>query len=388
MMNVKRVVIVFLTAVAAMSVSASDVVKRWGDGALEWTDFAGAAEGKPVMSAFKGRLEFDHGAISPAGGPTVIAVMDKAESYAEPAGRIPRMLRYHRLQFDMLEIVCRRLQAELDGGISGSEADARLAYYQRLYDEQMADLARATVNGSNELRMRDYENAARAALAGHSVASVSDRHSGDFFVGWFAGTGALIPTGEIADLLDYAWVFNAGFYGGYRRWVLKADISYGQPSLKDVFADPLNRPWGEGHRYMATNPNARQLSGTVSVGFRVVDTKRFSIAPHIGGGWTNYSWNFGDFEFLQEEDEWVMASPMRKETFGNFNVMCEIDFDWRFHATAIDGKGLFGNGRRQYVSSLRLTPYLMRQAYSSLSPERKGFQIGIHLTYSGFMTGF
>ena len=43
MMNVKRVVIVFLTAVAAMSASASDVVKRWGDGALEWTDFAGVA---------------------------------------------------------------------------------------------------------------------------------------------------------------------------------------------------------------------------------------------------------------------------------------------------------------------------------------------------------
>ena len=64
----------------------------------------------------------------------------------------------------MLEIVRRRLQADLNSGMTGIEADNRVAYYQRIYNEQTSDLARATVNGSNDQRLQQYEYMTRKQL--------------------------------------------------------------------------------------------------------------------------------------------------------------------------------------------------------------------------------
>lgn len=389
--------LLILSAVSAFALVVRAETRQWDEGELRWSDFKGNPAIKATPTYFKGFLKVVTD-IEQEGtsrfrtelkyATSAVALMDMTQSYADSVARTPQMLRYHQLQFDMLEIVRRRLQADLNSGMAGIEADNRTAYYQRIYEEQLLDLAQSTVNGSNDRRLQDYEYLVRKQLDEYLRPAVPEVSPGAFHVGWFAGTGVLIPTGEIADLFDYAWVFNIGLQGGYRRWVLKADISYGQPKLENPLADPFGRTLAENRRYQADGSYAKQLSGSVSIGYRVVDSKRFAVTPHIGGGWVNYSWNYAEFENTQPGQPatgWEMASPMSKDSFHNFNFMCGVDLDWRFH-TVVSDKPFFLSGRReQYTSSIRLTPYLMRQSYSSLSPEAKGFQIGVHLTYSGFI---
>lgn len=214
--------------------------------------------------------------------------------------------------------------------------------------------------------------------------AVPEVKPGKFSYGWYIGTGALIPTGEIADAFGYAWLFNIGLTAGYDRLFLKADISYGQPRLDDMRGELFGR-----EKEWAVNRYANQLSGVVALGYRVLDTKRFAITVNVGGGWTNYAWDVADFVVNTDnpgnnpETEFVRNSEIRRNTIHNFNYMAGLDFDWNFH-TVVSDKPFFLSGRReQYTSSLRLSPYFMHQKYSKLSPQRSGYQVGIMLTYSG-----
>ena len=316
--------------------------------------------------------------------------MDCNASYADSAYRTDQMLRYHQLQFDMLEIVRRRLQADLNSGMTGIEADNRVAYYQRIYNEQTSDLARATVNGSNDQRLQQYEYMTRKQLEEQLLPNVPEVKPGDWQAGWFVGTGCLIPTGGISDLFNYAWLFNIGLSGGYKNLILKADISYGQPDIHnftDYNFNPFNKTTAEGNRYQSLNKYTKLLSGSVSLGYRVIDVKRFAITPHIGGGWTNYAWNSGEFKEFEENGEtvWKLVTESQKESFHSFNFMAGIDFDWRFHTTVSDKSSFLSGRREQYTSSVRLTPYVIYYNYGSLSPAIKGVHFGINLTYSGFI---
>ena len=313
------------------------------------------------------------------------AEMDKSQSYADSAYRSDRMLRYHQLQFDLLELMRRRLQADLNTGMTGIEADKRVAYYQNLYDEYIADIAQRTVNGSNDNRLQEEEYFVRKQLDEFLLPAVPEVKPGKFSYGWYIGTGAFIPTGDIADAFGYSWLFNIGLTAGYDRLFLKADISYGQPRLDNI----RNELFGRENEW-AVNRYANQLSGVVAIGYRVLDTKHFAITINVGGGWTNYAWDVADYihnpdpeEAMNPETEYVINSEIRRNTIHNFNYMAGLDFDWNFH-TAVSDKPFFLSGRReQYTSSLRLSPYFMHQKYSKLTPGRRGFQVGIMLSYSG-----
>ena len=256
--------------------------------------------------------------------------------------------------------------------------------YQNLYDEYVADIAVRTVNGSNDNRLQEEEYFVRKQLDAFLLPAVPEVKPGKFSYGWYIGTGALIPTGDIADAFGYAWLFNIGLTAGYDRLFLKADISYGQPRLDDVRKELFGR-----ENEWAVNRYANQLSGVVALGYRVLDTKHFAITVNVGGGWTNYAWDVADFVLNTDnpdnnpEIEYVRNSEIRRNTIHNFNYMAGLDFDWNFH-TAVSDKPFFLSGRReQYTSSLRLSPYFMHQKYSKLSPQRSGYQIGIMLSYSG-----
>lgn len=388
----KRLSICLIALYAVLSATAD--TRQWEEGPLRWSDFSGNPVMKATPTYFKGELkivtDIEQKETSRFSSETTfaisaVAVMDKSSSYADTAYCSPQALRYHQLQFDMLEILRRRLQSDLNNGMAGLEADSRRAYYQRIYEEQLSDLARATVNGSNDRRLQDYEYMTRKQLDEYMLPGVPEVVSGKFYAGWFAGTGVLVPTGEISGLFDYAWIFNIGLYGGYQRWMLKADISYGQPDMKNPLHDPFGRTWGESRRYMASDSYSKQLSGSVAIGFRIVDSKRFAVTPHIGGGWTNYAWNYAEYEYDTTADTWDIASAVDKDSFHDFNIMGGIDFDWRFH-TVVSEKPFFMSGKReQYTSSLRLTPYIIYQSYSSLAPSVGGVQVGVNLTYSGFV---
>lgn len=395
----KRFVSILVASVAALAAFASPSTRQWDEGPLKWSDFKGNPAIKSTTSYFKGFLktvtDIEHEGKTRFNSDvrfatSAVALMDCNASYADSAYRTDQMLRYHQLQFDMLEIVRRRLQADLNSGMTGIEADNRVAYYQRIYNEQTSDLARATVNGSNDQRLQQYEYMTRKQLEEQLLPSVPEVKPGDWQAGWFVGTGCLIPTGGISDLFNYAWLFNIGLSGGYKNLILKADISYGQPDIHnftDYKFNPFNKTTAEGNRYQSLNKYTKLLSGSVSLGYRVIDVKRFAITPHIGGGWTNYAWNSGEFKEFEENGEtvWKLVTESQKESFHSFNFMAGIDFDWRFHTTVSDKSSFLSGRREQYTSSVRLTPYVICYNYGSLSPAIKGVHFGINLTYSGFI---
>lgn len=385
--------LIFILMLVPLLAFADGSVRYWDEGALRWSDFTGNPVMKTTPTYFKGRLvvkseitqeEKSRFNIETTVSTYAFAEMDKTQSYADTAYRSSQMLRYHQLQFDLLELMRRRLQADLNTGMTGIEADKRVAYYQNLYDGYIADIAKRTVNGSNDNRLQEEEYFVRKQLDEFLLPAVPEVKPGKFSYGWYIGTGALIPTGEIADAFGYAWLFNIGLTAGYDRLFLKADISYGQPRLDDMRGELFGR-----EKEWAVNRYANQLSGVVALGYRVLDTKRFAITVNVGGGWTNYAWDVADFVVNTDnpgnnpETEFVRNSEIRRNTIHNFNYMAGLDFDWNFH-TVVSDKPFFLSGRReQYTSSLRLSPYFMHQKYSKLSPQRSGYQVGIMLTYSG-----
>ncbi len=386
--------LIFLLILVPMLASATGNTRYWNEGPLSWSDFTGNPVMKTTPTYFKGRLmvkseitqeEKSRFNIETSVSTYAFAEMDKSQSYADSAYRSDRMLRYHQLQFDLLELMRRRLQADLNTGMTGIEADKRVAYYQNLYDEYIADIAQRTVNGSNDNRLQEEEYFVRKQLDEFLLPAVPEVKPGKFSYGWYIGTGAFIPTGDIADAFGYSWLFNIGLTAGYDRLFLKADISYGQPRLDNI----RNELFGRENEW-AVNRYANQLSGVVAIGYRVLDTKHFAITINVGGGWTNYAWDVADYihnpdpeEAMNPETEYVINSEIRRNTIHNFNYMAGLDFDWNFH-TAVSDKPFFLSGRReQYTSSLRLSPYFMHQKYSKLTPGRSGFQVGIMLSYSG-----
>lgn len=391
---------ILLAVVASVfSLAATATTRQWDEGPLRWSDFLGDPEVKSTTSFFKGELDIATD-IEQDGkskfktemrfSTSAVARMNCDASYADSAYRTDQMLRYHQLQFDMLEVARRRLQADLNSGMAGIEADNRVVYYQRIYDEQIADLAKATVNGSNDQRLQQYEYMTRKQLDEYLLPRVPEIKPSDWQTGWFVGTGCLIPIGDVSNLFNYAWMFNIGLSGGYKRLTIKADISYGQPDIQnfsDYSFNPFNRHVEVGNRYQSLNKYTKLLAGSISLGYRIVDTKRFALAPHIGGGWTNYAWYGGEFKEFEEEGEkvWKLVSESQKESFHNFNFMAGVDFDWRFHTTVSDKSSFMPGKREQYTSSVRLTPYIICCKYSALNPAIKGLQFGINLTYSGFI---
>ena len=244
----------------------------------------------------------------------------------------------------------------------------------------MREVAELTEQGANDERLQESEYFVRKQLDSFSLPEVPSVKPGKFNYGWFVGTGPLIPTGDIDEVFKSSWLFNIGLTFGYDRLKLKADISYGQPR----FVNSRGNFMGKENRW-ATDLYTSQLVGTVSLGFEVLHTKHFSITPHVGGGWSVYSWNYADFEKKIEDGEevWRIVSDFNKASQRDFNYMVGIDFDWHFH-TVVSDRPFFLSGRReQYTSSLRLTPYFMRAGYSGLVPERSGYQVGIMLNYVG-----
>ena len=390
-----------LFSVSIFAFLAGAVTRQWDEGPLTWSDFKGEPSLKTSTSYFKGVLKTETEIEQQSKSKfktdyryatSAVALMDCSASYSDSAYQTDQMLRYHQLQFDMLEVVRRRLQSDLNIGMAGLEADNRVAYYQRIYEEQLSDLAKATDGGQNDQKLQQYEYMTRKQLDEFKLSKVPDVKPCDWQIGWFVGTGCFVPFGDISSLLNYAWIFNIGLSGGYKRFILKADISYGQPGIKnysDFTFNPLDiSASNKDAQVHSDNEYVKLLLGSISLGYRIIDTKHFALTPHVGGSWTNYSWYSAEYQkTINSENEtlWNQVTETSKKSFHNFNFMFGIDFDWRFHSTVSDKSTFLSGKREQYTSSLRLTPYIFCYKYKNLNPVSKGIYLGISLTYSGFL---
>lgn len=354
--------------------------RRWSEGQLRWTDFTGT----PALPDSKSYLTSDLTiATNPDDGGRTFsihaeAVMYPERSYAAPEARDERSLRYLQARFDLHEVMARRLNQELSTGISGIEADRRLAHYRALHASEADKMAIATSYGTDEEALQTWEYDIRRALEQTAVTPPATVSTSPWSYGLFAGMGALFPTSTISEAFSGGCVFTFGLTAGWKRLRAHGTIGYATPTIRDK---ELVTPGYADQGYMANVKNANLLGIGFGIGYAVVDGKRFSVEPYVGAQWTGYNWT--SRPMAHNDDGTLISTGLqhRMET-DDFGPAFGINLEWHFHST-VTALPLFGDMKEHYVSSLRLTPYAVRACYTDAIRHYSGWQIGFCVSYSG-----
>lgn len=281
MKRIALIASVLLACVVSLGAQSQDL-KRWSDGPLEWSDFKGQSVLESAPSALKVSLVTDSKEVTEKHKIqyriTAQAVMDRNASSADTASMTDQRLRYHQLQFDQLELYRRRLQNDLNTGMNGIEADKKLSYYRSLYKDQIQAIRQETRDGADDKKLQEWEYYTRKALEEIGLPPAPEFVPSDWCYGLYLGVGGIFPVNEIKDYFGGCFTFTAGLTAGYKRLKLKADVSYGQVDFKkpnvfgavDAQGRALQGPMNEYATYLGI--------GT-TLGYSVVNTKRFAITP-------------------------------------------------------------------------------------------------------------
>ena len=277
-----------LSLLVSISAAAFGAVERpWSAGPLTAADFAIDPEGKPTV--FIGELVQT---VTPdAEGNlrvSVRAVASPELSVGSPASLTPQRLAYHQLQFDELEVLARKFQQELNSGMTSHGAEERLADYNAYYKQELEKLAAATDSGRDATTLELYRRQVAQKLNDTPEAPMAVLEESDAGFGLYVGTGPHWTTGGLADRFSWAWDFTFGVKVAYKRLRFAAQISYAAPTIENpkLYTAPFT---AENNLHANVN-NANYISVGFYGGYAVVDTRRFSVEPFVGGMWTHYGW--------------------------------------------------------------------------------------------------
>lgn len=387
MKRISVFIIAVIVPFMALLAQSSGNLKKWDEGLLSWKDFCGTSVMQGTPSSI--RVSLVTTPLEETVGKKVqyrivaTAVMDKEQSYADSSARNEQRLRYHQLQFDQLELYRRRLQSDLNTGMNGIEADKRLKYYQNLYKDQVKAIKDETEDGNNENKLQEWEYYTRKGLEEIGLPPVPEFAPSDWCYGVFLGVGGVFPDSEIKDYFGSCFTFTAGLTGGYKRLKLKADIGYGQPKFNtpNVFGKTDNK----GRDIQGPlNEYATYLGVSTSLGFSVVNSKRFAVTPHVGMYWGSYSWNMANLEYVYDEELGKDVSKVASTEdvkLKDFSWMAGVDFDIKIHKYVSTTPFFLTGQREQFTSSIRITPYIAHAAFNEIGA--KGYQFGFTVSYTG-----
>ena len=377
----KNILFLILSVILPMGVFAEDPYKDWEDGDLNWNDFQGIyVPGTQSMlsTGLDTKLNQEHikGKIRISMKAT--ATMNKERSFADSTMRNEQRLRYHQLQFDLLEVYRRRLQNDLNSKMTSTDIKERLKHYQSQYAQQLDLIAKQTDNGTNDHKLQEWEYFVRKDLEELGLPFVPEIVPGKFSSGAYIGTGGIFPTGNINSAFTGTWTFVFGLQFGYDRFRLKSDLTFGQSQF--VNANIFNKKDQENF-----GSYANYLGVSVSLGYAVLNTPYFSITPHFGGYWSSYSWNVANIEWVPDEsgNEIKRIKNTESVDISNFNWYACIDFDYNFHRFVTTHSRFFPGKREQYTSTLRISPFIAHARYNKTDPSLKGCQIGFTVAYVG-----
>lgn len=386
MKRIITIIAAILVPVMIMSAQSRDL-KTWESGPLSWNDFKGNMVMKGVPSALK--LSLNTNSSEEFKGKRIQyrisaeAVMDRNASYADTAAMTEQRLRYHQLQFDQLELFRRRLQSDLNTGMNGIEADKRLAYYRNLYKDQVAAIREETEDGNNDKKLQEWEYYTRKNLEEIGLPAAPEFEPNDWCYGIYLGVGGVFNTFRIKEYFSDCFTFTAGLTGGYKRFKLKADISYGQVDFKksNVFDkfDEQQRP-SQG----PMNESATYLSVATTLGFSVINTKRIAVTPFVGVHWSGYSWNMANLKWEEnpETHEYVSKVVSTEDCkLKDVSWTAGIDLDFKVHKYVSSTPFFLTGQREQFTSSIRVTPFVSYAKYNDIGA--KGYHIGVTVSYAG-----
>ena len=373
------------------AVAQTSDVRLWSEGALKWSDFCGASPLESdsisflqVELAVKSVKEKDiDGQASERF--EAQAIMHRNASFADASKCTRQRLRYHQLQFDLLELLRRRLQLDINTGISAYETDRRLNEYQSIYRQRLRRIDSDTRWGTDSAALQAWSTDVLRQLTDMGNPSAASMRPGGFVYGLYAGVGGMFPTGSLTDNFKGCAAFTIGLTAGYNRFRIKADVSYGQPSFNN---DTMFNRVDELGRQLQGNAkaDATLLCVGTQLGYCVYSGERFAITPNVGGFWTGYSWETQDLNWVRKEDTDEFVPKIVGSSTSHlrsYNWIASVDFDIKFHTTKSSNMPIITSGRRQsFTSSVRITPFVARASYHSV-PSVKGYQVGFCVSYCG-----
>lgn len=378
-------IICALVSITAMAASSDDI-KLWSDGPLTWSDFH---QLMPPTSSEASRLEVELSATPQESGATARlearAIMHRNASATSEAQSTPERLRYHQLQFDLLELMRRNLQQEINNGIDGATVEKRLKYYQDLYRQRVRQIAQETKNGALEAAVGSWEENIESQLATLGTPQVPQVTTMQGCYGIYAGVGYDMPTGKLHDNFGGSIMFHVGLTGGYKRFRVKADVAFGQPSYRNDNIFNI-APDEEGRPLQGNNSsNATHIMASVQLGYTVLNHGRLSITPNVGGFYNRYGWDIANYSWDKDEEgrDVRTITGIEKRNLHNFSVIASIDFDINFSSRVTNTSLTGATHRERWTSSLRITPWVAHSKFNKCDPSVSGVHLGINVSYLG-----
>lgn len=378
-------IICALVAITALAASNDDI-KLWSDGPLTWSDFH---QLMPPTSSESSRLEVELSATPQESGATARlearAIMHRNASATSEAQSTPERLRYHQLQFDLLELMRRNLQQEINNGIDGATVEKRLKYYQDLYRQRARQVANETKNGALEAAVSSWEENIESQLAALGIPQVPQVTTMQGCYGIYAGVGYDMPTGKLHDNFSGSIMFHVGLTGGYKRFRVKADVAFGQPSYRNDNIFNI-APDEEGRPLQGNNSsNATHIMASVQLGYTVLNHGRLSITPNVGGFYNRYGWDIANYSWDKDEDghDVRTITGIEKRNLNNFSFIASVDFDINFSSRVTNTSLTGATHRERWTSSLRITPWVAHSKFNKCDPSVSGVHLGINVSYLG-----
>lgn len=203
-------------------------------------------------------------------------------------------------------------------------------------------------------------------------------------IGFEVGAGALAPTGSLNDNLKACALFTGGINAEYGRVRLKADMAFGQPSLK--IENPYNVLDEQGRNAQLNATSSPTLLGFgLQLGYTVLRQGRVSVTPMVGLNFNRLSWNLNNIKY--EPDDEGIERPAIESAQGthenSLGWMASVDIDIKLHGSLVDNP--FGDNQSHYVSSLRVSPFVAYVKYGNLAVPAKGCCVGATITYAGVL---
>lgn len=375
---------------AAANANDNDDIKLWSDGPLTWSDFHRLL---PPTSSEASQLEVELSAKpleNGVGAKSTVrlearAMMHRNTSTTSAAQSTPERLRYHQLQFDLLELLRRNLQEEINSGIDGATVERRLKYYKDLYHQRARQIALETKNGTLEAAVTSWEDNIQSQLLAAGTPQVPQVTAMQGCYGVYAGVGYESPTGKLRDNFGGSFMFHVGLTGGFKRLRLKADVAFGQPSYRNDNIFNI-APDSEGHPLQGNNSSsATHILASVQLGYTLLNAGRLSITPNVGGFYNHYGWDIANYSWDKDDDghDVRRITGVEKRNLHNFSFIASIDFDINLNSGVTNTSLTGATHRERWTSSLRITPWIAHSKFNKCDPAVSGMHIGINVSYLG-----
>ncbi len=370
--------------------ASNDDIKLWSDGPLTWSDFHRLL---PPTSSEASQLEVELSATPIENGVNANstvrlearAMMHRNSSATSTAQSTPERLRYHQLQFDLLELLRRNLQEEINSGIDGATVERRLKYYQDLYHQRVRQIAQETKNGTLDAAVASWEDNIDSQLAAVGTPQVPQVTAMQGCYGVYAGVGYESPTGKLRGNFGGSFMFHVGLTGGYKRLRLKADVAFGQPSYRNNNIFNI-APDAEGRPLQGNNSShPTHIMASVQLGYTIVNYGRLSITPNVGVFYNYYGWDIANYSWDKDDEGRDVRSitNVEKRNLNKFSFIASIDFDINLNSGVTNTSLTGATHRERWTSSLRITPWLAHSKFNKCDPTVSGMHVGINVSYLG-----